>query len=582
MKDFFSHFSQSLIYHELETQEQSINQENIQNIEPIITNENNENNENNQNNQNNQNSKDEENPVFGIMQDSSTTRQNHLIEHLTLKVQENDNPFPQLDFPKRVLIAFSGGVDSIVLMHQAILAKQKGIIESLRATYIDHGIHQNSKEWGQFCADFCNQYNIPFTTHRIFLNKNDNDCIKNLEASARKARYAALKFEQQCDEWLCTAQHLDDQIETFFIMLLRGSGLNGLASMSAYDEEKRMARPLLQRYWTKDLILSYAQHHHLSWVDDTSNQDMAYRRNWLRHDVLPNIEAQYPSYRQTMVRSIEHLQQVLKLQQEQIKELTLKTQVPEAEVVKFCPYFSDEEHLIHLNNNRVIVGHHELAKFPVTFKEKSQAAFQKKFIAHVSQLTSKEILREWLKNAGLKEYPSLAQLEALWKEIEKVHQLDTFFSSNFIWQNTELTLQKGVIRAYRKHLFLFTTEHHLKSWIAQAYPALSEHELLNLKLFKINHRLDEYPLKSVLPFSRIKQRFVPKNRKPIPKTVKKIMQEFNIPVWVKPYLELYSVFPQMDSYHEKIEEINDDNHYDKKELFCPMTGLPLVYHIGGI
>ena len=184
-------------------------------------------------------------------------------------------------------LAYSGGVDSQVLLH--LLSQTK---LDVRAVYIDHGLQAVSGQWAEHCAQSCQQLNIPFQTIAV------NACAKNgesPEASARHARYQALATLVEEHHCLLTAQHQDDQAETFLLQLFRGAGAAGLAAMPFCDSFSKglHMRPLLE--FTQNDILTYAKQYDLNWVEDPSNQDDRYDRNYLRNRIMPLLKQRWPA-----------------------------------------------------------------------------------------------------------------------------------------------------------------------------------------------------------------------------------------------------------------------------------------------
>ncbi len=201
--------------------------------------------------------------------------------------------FPE---PKFLLIAYSGGLDSHVLLHALAHCNIK---HQLRAVHIHHGLSPNANAWAAHAENICNELHIPLTIHKLDLNIQKGDSI---EARARDARYQYFAEILQQDEILCTAHHQDDQLETVLLQLLRGAGPKGLAAMAELQNDH--ARPLL--HISHDLILKYAEDNHLEWITDESNANIKFDRNFLRHEVIPLIKQRFPAAAQTVSRSANH------------------------------------------------------------------------------------------------------------------------------------------------------------------------------------------------------------------------------------------------------------------------------------
>jgi tRNA(Ile)-lysidine synthase len=192
---------------------------------------------------------------------------------------------------KRVAVALSGGMDSVVLLH---LLKDHA---DLRAVHVHHGLSPNADAWAAFCRKLCRQWRIPLKVARVQVRKSG----KGLEAAAREARYRA--FAAMDADVIALAHHLDDQAETVLINLLRGSGLRGASGMRALArfEEKVIARPLLDI--PRQAIEEYARRHRLQWVEDESNADEALTRNFVRRRLGPQIETRFPRWKSALARA---------------------------------------------------------------------------------------------------------------------------------------------------------------------------------------------------------------------------------------------------------------------------------------
>ncbi len=202
----------------------------------------------------------------------------------------------------KYLIAYSGGVDSHVLLHLCARIKNspQGTGLSFSAVYIDHGLSPHAKKWGRHCQQICYELDIPLTIIEVDGRAKPG---QSPEASARTVRYQAFSQILTANECLLTAQHLDDQAETLLLQLLRGSGTRGLSAMPEIKAFGRgfLCRPILA--YNKQAILDYAAQHQLQWVEDESNQQQCFDRNYLRHTVLPLLQQRWPAVRESFAKS---------------------------------------------------------------------------------------------------------------------------------------------------------------------------------------------------------------------------------------------------------------------------------------
>lgn len=197
-------------------------------------------------------------------------------------------------------MAYSGGIDSHVLL--CWLAGQRPLAEnrSVSAVHVNHGLHSEAPHWSEHCRVICEQLDIPLRILTVDARPQPGE---SPEAAARHARYSALQSQLQPDTAVLTAHHQDDQAETLLLQLLRGSGPSGLAAMPMAARLGRgwLWRPLLEI--PRAEIADYAQSHGLQWIDDTSNADRRPDRNFLRHDILPLLKSRWPASARTLARS---------------------------------------------------------------------------------------------------------------------------------------------------------------------------------------------------------------------------------------------------------------------------------------
>ncbi len=242
---------------------------------------------------------------------------------------------PLLPAHSSILVGLSGGVDSVVLLH--LLHKLSARFSwQLSALHVHHGISPNADMWSDFCTDLCAGLHISLHIERVDITPLREHGI---EAAARKLRHAA--FAGQSCDFVALAHHADDQAETLLLQLLRGAGVRGASAMPVLmkplairpgyqdtiagslvmSSSKRsqlaersglagntgpvaLVRPLL--HCSRREIVDYAAAHQLRWIEDESNADDNYPRNFLRHRVLPLLGERFPAYRDTLARSAQH------------------------------------------------------------------------------------------------------------------------------------------------------------------------------------------------------------------------------------------------------------------------------------
>ncbi|KRD30519.1 tRNA(Ile)-lysidine synthase [Lysobacter sp. Root916] len=187
-------------------------------------------------------------------------------------------------------VGYSGGLDSSVLLH-ALAATPAARAQGLRAWHVHHGLHAQADAWAAQCAEICAALSVPLTVSRVNVAHDRGD---GPEAAARRARHAAFEAGLHAGETLALAHHRDDQAETFLLRALRASGPDGLAAMRRWRDcgAGRLWRPLLAL--PRNALEAYAREHGLRWIEDPSNADDAYDRNFLRRRVLPLLRERWP------------------------------------------------------------------------------------------------------------------------------------------------------------------------------------------------------------------------------------------------------------------------------------------------
>ena len=204
--------------------------------------------------------------------------------------------------PTRLWIAYSGGLDSHVLLHACATVRAQ-LPAPLAAIHINHGLHPDAPRWAAHCQQVCAALGIALEVCAVHVNER---AAQGREAAARAARYAAWRALLAPGEQLATAHQRDDQAETLLLALLRGSGVHGLAAMpaSAPLGAGLLVRPLLDQ--SRAALADYARAHGLLWIEDPSNQDLTLERNFLRQQVMPLLTARWPAAARVVARTAAH------------------------------------------------------------------------------------------------------------------------------------------------------------------------------------------------------------------------------------------------------------------------------------
>ena len=229
---------------------------------------------------------------------------------------------------RRIAVGLSGGVDSVVLL-DLLTRLRKDLRLALSAVHVNHQLSAHALEWEAFCQTLCQARGVAFTARRVQVPREG----RGVEAAARNMRYQAYGGVEA--DFVALAHHLDDQAETFLLQLLRGAGPKGLSAMptlrkaeggkgkdeggrwkdevsskasdspSSFIPHPCILRPLLEV--KRSEVVTYAKARKLEWIEDDSNADSRYDRNFLRNDLLPRLEARFPAYRETLARASRNL-----------------------------------------------------------------------------------------------------------------------------------------------------------------------------------------------------------------------------------------------------------------------------------
>ena len=198
----------------------------------------------------------------------------------------------------KFLIAYSGGMDSSVLL-DCFFKLSQIIPIKIRSIHINHGLSEETNLFEEHCEKICKEYGINHITEKLNLK-----LTSNIEEQCRKERYRKLCENCEDDEAIITAHHEEDQIETFFLRLIRGSGARGLSCMketSVYDKSL-LSRPFLKI--PKEEIKKYSENNRVKYIEDISNNDNKYDRNFLRNELIPLLKSRWPSVNKNIINNI--------------------------------------------------------------------------------------------------------------------------------------------------------------------------------------------------------------------------------------------------------------------------------------
>lgn len=288
----------------------------------------------------------------------------------------------------KIAVAYSGGMDSAVLLHAAV--KHYGA-KNIYALHIHHGIQKEADAWLDHCQARAQELACHFDYRHVTLTHKGN-----IEAQARQLRYQAL--QEMCEihqiGHVLLAHHQDDQAETVLIQLLRGGGLAGLQAMPAIKAKGTLQfyRPFLET--PRSELKAYAKLHHITWVEDPSNQDDAYTRNAIRQHVMPALEKIQAQAKQNLAQSARYLSQAH----------TLLTQLAQMDLKP-------------------------LIQGPVLNMQGLKKLHQ------VEPLRANNALRYYLQQQGI-HAPSEERLQAWWQDLDKQKR-----SAQIIWQHDAYTLR---------------------------------------------------------------------------------------------------------------------------------------------
>lgn len=381
------------------------------------------------------------------------------------------------DTPRRFVLAFSGGLDSRVLLHLMGQFLRQHPQHRCLAVHVHHGLSTNADCWSQHCLDWAQAEGIDCVVERVNLELTNRSSVEQL---ARDERYKALKKHFHPQDILLTAQHADDQLETVLLALKRGSGPAGLAAMAECTPFAGgyHLRPLLGV--TRLQIEEHGRACQLDWVEDESNQDTRYDRNFLRHEVAPQLIARWPGIRKAVARSAS-----LCGEQDALLEELLSEKLEQA---------------MHHDQSLII----------------SQLG---------SERIGKQLIRHWLGRCGVL-MPSQAQLEQIWHSVVNAKP-DA---------NPQLCWNQVQVRRYQQRLYLVKQWPDIRHWQQECQldqPCCLPQDLGVLTLKQIG----QGQLRKPRPGEVVTVRFEPEGLEVKPfgrsgkRKIKKLFQEYGVPSW---------------------------------------------------
>lgn len=381
--------------------------------------------------------------------------------------------------PARLVVGYSGGLDSHVLLH---LAKKTGY--PVVALHINHGLAISADEWQAHVIATCDDLGVPVTCMKVDVSPQGN-----VEGNARDARYRAFETFLKKGDVMLLAHHADDQVESALMHLFRGSNRPGVAGMPVTRAIgcANLLRPLLQV--TRASLLRYARDHELAWIDDTSNADTSFNRNFIRHELLPMVQTRWPAVREAVLQAIQR----------------------DEEVVQLIDYIGEKD-LLALLDERGGVSIPELWALPVTRR--------------------RNVIRYWVHSFGLP-LPGGAMLAS---------ELDTLKSSR--QDASPLVTWQGVcLRRVGDHIFLTDQTPSVVPSVSYHFHSGDDHSVNELLLpfgtitadpvkgkGLVVDRLDEIEIR----FRTGGETLLRGNHR----TLKNLFQESGVPAWLRDYLPL--------------------------------------------
>lgn len=369
-------------------------------------------------------------------------------------------------------VGFSGGLDSTVLLHALA---QLHLPVSLKALHINHQISPNADTWQNQCEQFCCSLGVSFHAEKVQVK----NAGKGIEDAAREARYQVFSHHVQLGDYLLTAHHSNDQAETLLLRLMRGTGPRGLAAIA---RERNLAgggkliRPLL--HFSRADLEAYARAQQLLWIEDESNQDDCYDRNFLRNRIMPLLHSRWPAF----VRKWQQTADLCAQQEHLLEEFA-------------------QQDLVHANPRAERVGQ----------------SIDLVWLKSLSFARRQHLLRYWLRSLGC-ELPEGAH----WRQLES----QLFYARDDA--SVKITWGQNALQPYQDRLFL----------LPAALPAMA----LQLREPSANKVANALYLRADLPDLHIRYRSGGERCRPSGRahsqTLKKLLQEYQLEPWLRDLVPL--------------------------------------------
>lgn len=342
------------------------------------------------------------------------------------------------DHINRVYLAYSGGLDSSVLLH--LLVNNHHNFEVI-PWHINHGLQDSADAMEDFCREQTSKYQLPLRVDHLNMGYD----LSNVEAQARQLRYGLFEAALTAKDCIVTAHHGDDQVETFLINAFRGSGSAGLRGVARRRllGEGLLLRPLLSI--SREALENYAAEHKLQWMEDPSNQSLRFDRNYLRQQVIPPLKSRWPNVHRNLETVAEIQRETQQLLNELAEQDCLRLEVP-------------------------VVGATTLS---ITGMLALSAARQK------------NLIRYWIKLKGLNALPA-TQLEELIKQFNAKDDAGPM-----------LTSDDYSLRIYNKQLYLLTAAEKIGENIESEY-VFDQQQQITIEAIGLNlSRSDIFDLMSM-------------------------------------------------------------------------------------